>query len=94
MVEETFDFVEMEKSDLFSFGAGEVDEGLVEGRDAAAGEIFQKAAEGDEVVGLGEDGERLVLGVFVAVETEAIFANELRSDFFWSVGRGDELGGD
>lgn len=44
----------MEESNLLFGGAGEVDEGRVEGFDAAAREIFEKAAQSDKMVSLGD----------------------------------------
>ena len=43
----------MEECNLFSCGFWEIDEGVVEGFYVAAGEVFEEATEGDEVVGLG-----------------------------------------
>lgn len=77
-VEEGFDFVVVEEGDLFFDGFGEVDEARVEGFDVAFAEVFEEAAEGDEVVGLGEGGEG---GGGGAVEPEAVFAEEFGGDF-------------
>ena len=67
---------------MFLDGAREVDEGRVERFDFSAGEIFEEAAKGDEVVGLSEGGKAFVTEVVgVAVEFEAIFAEEFGGDF-------------
>ena len=67
----------MEEGDLFFNGTREVDEGRVESLNVSSGEIFEEAAEGDEVVGLSEGGETFVANVIsVAVEFEAVFAEE------------------
>lgn len=50
----------MKKSDLFFRGARKVDETWVERLNPAAGEIFEKAAKSDEMIGLSESGEVLV----------------------------------
>lgn len=67
----------MEEGDLFFDGARKIDEGRVESLNVSSGEIFEEAAEGDEVVGLGEGGETFIADVIsVAVEFEAVFAEE------------------
>ena len=72
----------MEEGNLFFDGTRKVNEGRVEGFDAALGEVFKEAAEGDEVVGLSESGEAFVPDVVsVAVELEAVFAEEFGVDF-------------
>lgn len=47
---------------MLADGAGQIYEGGVERVDASAREVAQEAAEGDEVVGLGEGGEVLAGG--------------------------------
>lgn len=79
-VEEGFDFVVVEKGDLFSNDVGEFDEGGVEGFDFAFGEVFEEAAEGDEVVGLGDDFEVFAFFVGFAVELEAELTEEFGGD--------------
>ena len=65
----------MKESDLFFGGAGKIDERGVEGFDASSGEIFEKAAEGDKVIGLSEGRKAFVAYVIgVTIEFEAIFA--------------------
>lgn len=74
--EQPLNFVVVEEGNLFADDAGEFDETGVKGGDVALGEIFEEAAEGDEVVGLSDRGEGVALGVGDAVETEAVFADE------------------
>lgn len=82
-LEEAFDFVEVKEGDLFFGGARKVDEAGVEGIDATASEIFEEAAECDEMISLGQGGEVLLLVVVVeAVELEAEAAEELGGDVF------------
>ncbi len=59
----------MEKSDLFSNDFRQIDEGRVEGFDFATDEIFEKTAEGDEMIGLSDDLE-IFTAVFGAVAVE------------------------
>lgn len=80
MAEEVFDFVVMEKADLFADDVGELDEGMIEGFDVALGEVFEEAAEGDEMIGLGDGFEVFAVLVGFAVEGEAEFAKELGGD--------------
>ena len=80
-VEHGLDFVVVEESDLLFRCLREVNEGGVEGGNFAAGEIAEEAAEGDEVVGLGQGVERVGLGVLVAVEAEAVFSEKFGGDF-------------
>ena len=80
MVEEGFDFVVVEEGNLFAEGFGEVNEGGVEGGDLPATKVFEEAAEGDEVVGLGKGGEFAFFGAFEAVEPEAVAAEEFGGD--------------
>lgn len=56
--------------------AGELDEGGVKGINTAFCEVFKEAAEGDEVVGLGDGLEIFAVAVFFAIELEAVFAEE------------------
>ena len=79
-VEEVFDFVIMKESDLFADNVGKFNEGGVEGFDAAFGEVFEKAAEGDEMIGLSDDFEVFAVLVGFAVELEAEFAEEFLGD--------------
>ncbi len=79
-VEEAFYFVEMEKGHLFFDGAREIDESGVEALDFSTREVLEKAAEGDEVIGLGESGEFLMVFVFVAIEPETITAEKFFGD--------------
>lgn len=79
-VEEIFYFVVVEEGDLFADDVGEFDEGRVEGFDAALGEVFEEAAEGDEVVRLSDDFEIFAFFVGFAVELEAEFAEEFGGD--------------
>jgi len=59
----------VEEGDLFFDGAGKVDKAWVEGFDVSSGEVFEKAPESDEVIGLSEGGETFVANVVrVAVE--------------------------
>ena len=74
----------MKEGDLGTVGFREFDEDGIERFDATFGEVFEEATEGDEVVTLGGDGEAAAMFVFDAVETEAVFAEELGSDFVWS----------
>ncbi len=68
-VQKVFYFVEVEEGDLFFDGTREVDERRVEGFDVSSGEVFEKASQGDEMVGLSEGGETFVANVVrVAVE--------------------------
>jgi len=66
----------MEEGDLFFDSFGEFDEGGVEGIDVAFGEVGEKTAQSDEVVGLGGGGEFGAAFVFVAIEPEAVFAEQ------------------
>lgn len=75
--EKAFYFVVVEEGDLFADDVGEFDEGRVEGCDAAFGEVFEKTAEGDEVVRLGDDFEVFASFVGFAVELEPEFAEKL-----------------
>jgi len=75
-------FVDIEEGDLFFGDFWQLDEGGVEGVDVALGEVSEKTAQGDEVVGLGGGGEFGVAFVFVAVEPEAVFAEEFGGDLF------------
>lgn len=50
--------------------------------DLAFGEIFEKTAEGDEMIGLGDGFEVFAVAINFAVELEAIFADELWGDIF------------
>lgn len=59
---------------------GKLDEAGVEGFDFALGEIFEKTAESDEVVSLGNGLEIFAVAVDFAVELEAIFADEFGGD--------------
>lgn len=79
-VEEIFDFVVVEESDLFADDMGEFDESRVKGFDVALGEVFEKAAEGDKVVRLSDDFEVFAFFVGFAVELETEFAEELGGD--------------
>ena len=76
------DFVDIEESDLFFGGFWQFDEGGIKRVDAAFSEIGEKAAESDEMVGLGGGGKFGVAFVFVAIEPEAVFAEEFGGDFF------------
>lgn len=58
---QAFDFVKMEKGNLFTGGFREIDEGMIKRFNAASGEVFKKAADGDEVVGLGDGKKALVI---------------------------------
>ncbi len=80
LVEEFFDFVIVEEGNLFADDVREFDETGVEGINAALGEVFEKAAEGDEVVGLGDDLEIFATTVGFAVEAEAVFTKEFLVD--------------
>ncbi len=62
---------------MFANDMGEFDEAGVEGSDAALGEIFEEAAEGNEVVGLGDGLEVFSVTIFFAVKAEAEFTHEL-----------------
>jgi hypothetical protein len=79
---------------LFFDGFGEFNEGGVEGVDVAFGEVGEETAEGDKVVGLGSGGKFVAAFVYVAVEPEAVFAEEFRGDFlrFDVAGELDEAG--
>ena len=55
---------------------GELDEAGVEGGDIALRKVFEKTAERDEVIGLGDGGESATFGVGDTVEAKAIFADE------------------
>lgn len=79
-VEKVFDFVVMKEGDLLADDVGEFDEGGVEGFDAAFGEVFEEAAEGDEVIRLSDDFEVFAVLVGFAVELEAEFAEKLLSN--------------
>ena len=57
---ETFDFVKMEKGNLFFRGARKVDEAGVERMNTTTSKIFKESTKGNEVIGLGEDGEILL----------------------------------
>lgn len=46
----------------------------------AASEIFEKTAQSNEMIGLGEDGETEIILIMVAIETETIFAKDFRGD--------------
>ena len=77
-VEHFFNFVVMEKSDLFFNGTREFDETRVEGFDASASEIFKEAAESDKMISLGDGLEVFsAYVVFVTVEAEAVFTEKL-----------------
>ena len=80
LVEEVFDFVVLKKSDLLADDVGELDEGGVERFDVAFGEVFEEAAEGDEVVGLGDGFEVFAVAIFFTIELKAEFAKELLGD--------------
>lgn len=84
-VEQVFDFVVMKEGDLLFDGAREVDEGRVERFDIATGEVFEKTAEGDEMISLSDGLEVFSAGVvdFVTIEAEA----ELAEDFGVELGR-------
>lgn len=79
-IKEVFDFVVVEKGDLFADDVGEFDEGGVEGFDAAFGEVFKEAAEGDEVIRLGDNLEVFAVLVSFTVELEAELAEEFPSN--------------
>lgn len=70
----------MEESDLFADDVRELDEGGVEGFDVAFGEIFEEAAEGDEVIRLSDDFEVFAIRVGFAVELETELAEKFLSD--------------
>lgn len=80
MVEEIFDFVVVKKSDLFANDVGELDEGGVERFDVAFGEIFEKAAESNEVIRLGDGFEIFAVTIFFAIKLEAKLADKFLSD--------------
>lgn len=86
MGEYVFNFVEMKKGNLFADDVGEIDEGGIKGFNLAAGKVFHKTAEGDEVVGLG-DGFQILAAIFgaKAVKFQAIFTENFAVD----VGRFD-----
>lgn len=87
-VEDFFDFIVVEESNLLFDGAGEVDEGRVERLDVAASEIFEKTAEGNEVVSLSQSRETFISDfVFVTIETKTIFSEE----FGVNVGGGENI---
>ena len=58
---QAFDFVKMKKGNLFTSGFRKIDKGMIKGFNAASGEVFKKAADGDEVVGLGDRKKTLVI---------------------------------
>lgn len=80
MVEEILDFVIVEESDLFADDMWEFDEGGVEGFDVAFGEVFEKAAESDEVIRLSDGFEVFAVTIFFAIELKAKFADEFLGD--------------
>ena len=81
-VEDVRDFVDVEEGDLFFGSFWQFDEGGIEGIDVAFGKIGEEAAQGDEVVGLCGGGKFGVALVFVAVEPEAVLAEEFGGDLF------------
>lgn len=76
-------FVVVEKGDLFANDMGKLDEGRIKGFDFAFGEILKKTAQGDEVISLGNSLQAFAVGVSLAVELEAKFADEFGSDINW-----------
>lgn len=70
----------MEKGNLFFEGFRKIYEGGVEGGDFTAAEVFEEAAEGYKVVGLGEWREFFFFVIFEAVKPEAVAAKELWVD--------------
>lgn len=64
----------MEEGNLFADDVRELNKGGVKGINAAFGEVFEEAAQGDEVIGLGDSFESLAVSVDLAIESEAIFA--------------------
>jgi len=73
--EEAFNLAGVEEGDFGAGDFGEFDFGGVEGFYVAFGEVFQEAAEGDEVVILGGLGEFVTIGVLGAVEVKAPLAD-------------------
>ncbi len=55
---------------------GQLDEGRVERFDIAFGEVFEEAAESDEMVRLSDGLEILAVAVFFAIELETEFTQE------------------
>lgn len=72
----------MEESNLFFDGTRKVDKRGVESFDASSGKVFEKAAEGYEMIGLSESGEVFVADVVgVTVKFQTIFSEEFGVDF-------------
>lgn len=80
MIEEILDFVVLKEGNLFADDVRKLNKGGVERFDLAFGEVFEKTAEGDEMICLGDSFEIFAIAVFFAVELEAEFAEELLGD--------------
>lgn len=73
----------MKEGNLFTDDVGEFDEVGVEGVDATFGEVFEEAAQCNEMIGLGDGLEVFAIAVNFAVKLEAIFAKKFGGDINW-----------
>lgn len=81
-VEEGFDFVVVEEGNLLADDVGKFDESGIERFNLAFGEVFEEAAQGDEMVSLGDGLEAFAGFGSLAVELETEFTDELSSNVF------------
>lgn len=79
-IEKTLDFVIMEEGNLLANDVRKFDEICIEGINAAPGEVFEKTAEGDEMIGLSDGLEIFSVAVDFTIELKTVFAQELRSN--------------
>ena len=70
----------MEEGNLLANDVRKFDEIGIEGINAALGEVFEKTAEGDEMIGLSDGLEIFSVAVDFTIELKTVFTQELRSD--------------
>lgn len=83
MAQKVLNFIVVEESNLLTDDVGKLDEGGVEGFEVALREVFEEAAEGNEMIGLGNGFKIFPEAVFFAIELEA----ELTQEFLGNVDR-------
>lgn len=73
-IEKTLNFVIMEEGNLLANDVRKFDEIGIEGINAALGEVFEKTAEGDEMIGLSDGLEIFSVAVDFTIELKTVLA--------------------
>lgn len=71
-IEKTLDFVVVEEGNLLANDVRKFDEIGIEGINAALGEVFEKTAEGDEMIGLSDGLEVFSVAVDFTIELKTV----------------------